>query len=223
MALVELLQRRRMTATVVAGALLGSLVGLFLPIRAADPPKADEATWSLPNAQALKRFSDNTYQAVRSAKFWGDLQMPGQRGNEKKATAWVLTSIVTRPLVQVSISEQSKQGQPVQTWVRIGGKFPDGAVLDAVTRDRIWFTKDACKHVRSLYQNPLHPDPEGCIGADGKPLAPAETTAKPGRPDPGNPTPDKPTPSGTPPMVPAPGTTSPASPSSRNLVGKQPA
>lgn len=179
MVLVEWVQRRRLLAAALAGAVMGAVVGLFLPIRAADPPKADEANWSLPNAQALKRFSDNSFQSVRAAKFWGELLMPGQRGNEKKVASWTLTGIVTRPLLQVSVTEQGKQGKPEQTWVRVGGKLPDGAVLDSISRDRVWFIKDGCKQVRSLYQSPLHPDPEGCIGADGKPVAQAAGAGKP--------------------------------------------
>ncbi|MDE2407747.1 MAG: hypothetical protein KGL91_07785 [Xanthomonadaceae bacterium] len=189
MTLVELLQRRPMRAAVLAGVTLGTVIGLFLPIRAADPPKADEASWSLPNAQALKRFSDNTFQAVRAARFWGDLQMPGQRGNEKKPASWTLTGIVTRPQVQVSISVPGKQGGPEQLWLRVGEKLPDEAVLTAVTRDRIWFTKDGCKRVRSLYQNTVHPDPEGCLDADGKPVPapPAATPSVPAPPAPAAP------------------------------------
>ncbi|HQY50194.1 MAG TPA: hypothetical protein PL007_07505 [Thermomonas sp.] len=223
MALVDLLQRKPMPAAVMAGAIMGAVVGLFLPIRAADPPKAEEATWSLPNAQALKRFSDNTYQSVRSAKFWGDLLMPGQRGAEKKQATWTLTGIVTSPAVQVSVSEAGKQGQPVQTWVRVGEKLPDGAVLDAVTRDRIWVTKDDCKRVKSLYQNSVHPDPEGCIGPDGKPVAPPAGTDKPTVV-----TPTAPVPPAGPPGKPPDGTPVPrggarSSSSYRQISGKSPA
>ena len=223
MALVDLLQRKPMPAAVMAGAIMGAVVGLFLPIRAADPPKAEEATWSLPNAQALKRFSDNTYQSVRSAKFWGDLLMPGQRGTEKKQATWTLTGIVTSPVVQVSVSEAGKQGQPVQTWVRVGEKLPDGAVLDTVTRDRIWVTKDDCKRVKSLYQNSVHPDPEGCIGPDGKPVAPPAGTDKPAVV-----TPTAPVPPAGPPGKPPDGTPVPrggarSSSSYRQISGKSPA
>jgi hypothetical protein len=222
MALVDLLQRKPMPVAVVAGAIVGAVVGLFLPIRAADPPKAEEATWSLPNAQTLKRFSDNTFQSVRNAKFWGDLLMPGQHGNEKKQATWSLTGIVTRPLIQVSVSEAGKQGQPVQTWVRIGGKLPDGGVLDAVTRDRIWFTKDGCKRVKSLYQNSVHPDPEGCIGADGKPVTPPASADTPAAAAASAAHPSTASPSSAAPNTATPNI-APASPSSRSPAGKSPA
>jgi hypothetical protein len=219
MALVDLLQRRRMPVALVAGAVLGTVVGLFLPIRAADPPKAEEATWALPNAQALKRFSDNTYQAVRAAKFWGDLLMPGQRGAEKKPAGWTLTGIVTRPQVQVSVSVPGKQSGPEQHWVRVGEKFPDDAVLDAVTRDRIWFTKDGCKRVRSLYQNTVHPDPEGCIGTDGKPVTPVLPSATPSAASPAGLPASPATPRTAPPVAPA-GQLAPTPSSPRLPAGK---
>lgn len=165
MALAELLQRRRWQVVVAGGALLGAMVGLFLPIRAADPPSADEAVWSLPNAGALKRFSDSTFQSLKAGKFWGSQEDAGRKASAAQSS-WTLTGILTRPTVQVAVGVS---GKPAQTWVRVGEKLPDGAVLVAVTRDRIWFVKDDCRRVRSLYQDKTHPDPEGCLDANGKP------------------------------------------------------
>lgn len=177
MALVDLLRRRRLAVAAALGAVVGALVGLFLPIRAADPPKAEEAAWALPNAQALKRFSGSTFQTLKNAQFWGDLAGPGKRAKAQQSN-WVLTGIVTRPRVQVSVAEN---GKPAQTWVRIGGTLPDGSTLDTVSRDRIWFSKDGCRRVRSLYQDKTHPDPGACLDANGRPLAPA-ADAPPVRP-----------------------------------------
>ena len=160
MALVDLLRRRRFLVAAVAGMLAGCVIGLFLPIRAADTPKAEEVAWSLPNAQALKRFRDDQFLTVRNARFWGELAMPGQKASKPQST-WSLRAIVTRPVVQVAIGVA---GKPAQTWVRVGGALPDGAILVAVNRDRIWFEKDDCKRVRSLYQDKSKPDPDACIG-----------------------------------------------------------
>ena len=79
MAFSDLLRRHRFLVVAAAGSVIGVVVGLFLPIRAADPPKAEEAAWSLPNAQALKRYRDEHFQTVRRARFWGELAMPGRR------------------------------------------------------------------------------------------------------------------------------------------------
>mgnify|MGYP003586986219 CR=1 FL=1 len=191
MAFADVLRRHRFVVVGVAGSILGALVGLFLPIRAADPPKAEEASWALPNAQALKRFRDDQFQAVRRARFWGELAMPG-RPAANQTSAWNLQAIVTRPLVQVAVSVG---GKPAQTWVRLGGALPDGATLVAVNRDRIWFEKDGCKRVRSLYEDKTKPDPVGCIGVPAgdnvdvpaappappqrAPVAPASGTGRP--------------------------------------------
>lgn len=161
MSLADLFGRHRLVAVAIAGGLVGSVVGLFLPIRAADPPKAEQAAWSLPNAEALKRYRDEHFQTVRRASFWGELAMPGRRA-AKQQSVWSLHAIVTRPFVQVAVGTT---GQPGQTWVRVGGALPDGATLVAVDRDRIWFEKDDCRRVRSLYQDKSKPDEDACIGA----------------------------------------------------------
>ena len=161
MALADLLRRRRFVAVAIVGSVVGVVVGLFLPIRAADPPKAEEEAWSLPNAQSLKRYRDEQFQAVRRARFWGELAMPGRR-TANQPSVWSLHAIVTRPIVQVAVSTN---GKPGQTWVRVGGALPDGSTLMAVNRDRVWFEKDDCRRVRSLYQDVTKPDAETCIGA----------------------------------------------------------
>ena len=177
MAFADLLRRRRFIVVAMAGSVVGAVIGLFLPIRAADPPKAEDPAWSLPNAQALKRFRDDNFQTVRRARFWGELAMPG-RSTANQPSTWSLSAIVTRPRVQVAVSVG---GKPAQTWVRLGGALPDGATLVAVNRDRIWFEKDGCKRVRSLYQDKTKPDPEGCIGAPSRDNAPAATPPAPAR------------------------------------------
>lgn len=161
MAIAELPLRLRFLVVAIAGGVVGAVIGLFLPIRAADPQEAEEAAWSLPNAQALKRFRDDQYRTVRSARFWGELAMPGRRAANPQSQ-WNLHAIVTRPVVQVAISTS---GKPGQSWVRIGEALPDGATLVAVNRDRIWFEKDDCRRMRALYQDKTKPDADACIGA----------------------------------------------------------
>ena len=161
MAFSDLLRRHRFLAVALAGSVVGVVVGLFLPIRAADPPDAEEAAWSLPNAQALKRYRDEHFQAVRRARFWGAVAMPGQRA-ASQPSMWSLHAIVTRPIVQVAVSAN---GKPGQSWVRVGGALPDGSILVAVTRDRAWYDKDGCRRVRALYKDSSKTDVDACIGA----------------------------------------------------------
>lgn len=189
MAFADLLLRRRFLVVALAGGVVGAVIGLFLPIRAADPPKSEDVAWSLPNAQSLKRFRDDQFQSVRRARFWGELAMPGRRRASQEST-WSLHAIVTRPIVQVAVGTN---GKPAQSWVRVGGALPDGSTLVAVNRDRIWFEKDDCRRMRSLYQDKTKPDADACIGASpgndaqaqpsaASPASPAQRAPAAGKP-----------------------------------------
>jgi hypothetical protein len=148
MRVLELIRKRPVAAASLAGGILGTAIGLFLPIRAPQPPGPDKATWALPNANALKRFSNEQYQTVRNAPFWGDLAMPGQRG-ATAASSWTLVGIVTRPEIRIAITTS---GKPQVSWVRIGAPLPDGGTFVAADRDTVWFEKDGCRTMRKLYQ-----------------------------------------------------------------------
>lgn len=146
---------------VATGVLVGAVIGLFLPIRAAQPPKADEATWALPSRTTLARFDEARYQSVRSARYWGEIRTPGARGPQ--AVAWTLGGIVTRPTLRIAVSIP---GKPGVAWVGLGGILPDGAAFVAANRDTVWFEKDGCRRARKLYQKPTA-ESEACIGAKG--------------------------------------------------------
>lgn len=166
------MRARPWLATACAGALVGAVIGLFLPIRAASPSKAEETRWSLPTPAAVKRFDDARYQSVRSARFWGAVQTPGARG--KQVAAWTLAGIVTRPAVRIAVTAT---GKPVVSWLRPGETLPDGATFVAADRDTVWYEKDGCRRARKLYEKPAA-DSEACIGAK----AASTTVAQPGRP-----------------------------------------
>jgi len=180
MALPELVRRRGLAAAALAGVLVGAVIGLFLPIRAAAPPKPDDTPWSLPNAQETRRFRFDQFQSVQSARYWGDLRQAGSRA--APATQWTLAAIVTQPRLWVAVNESGKAQKSV--WVGIGETMPDGATLVAANRDSIWFEKDGCRRLRKLYQKPTA-ESDACIGAPGKPAAtpssgkPAVVPAKP--------------------------------------------
>lgn len=187
MAPAEWLQRRPVLVAAVAGAVLGAVIGLFLPIRAADPPRADELRWSLPGPQALQRFRDDQYQAVRAARYWNDVAAPG-RGRQAPST-WTPVAILTRPEQRLAVTVN---GKPGTQWIRIGQPLPDGATLVALDRDRLWFEKDGCRQSRPLY--PGKPDAaptEACAGsaagATPAPAAPAMPAPAAAAPPPGAP------------------------------------
>lgn len=174
MRLVERARAHPWLAAAGAGVLVGVVVGLFLPIRAALPPKAGEAAWLLPTPAVVKRFDENQYQSVRSARYWGELKAAGGRG-QPQASSWSLSAIVTRPAVRIAITAPGKQ---VVSWVTPGGKLPDGAIFVAANRDTVWFEKDGCKRARTLYKKPTA-ESDACIGAQAAPAS-----ASPGRPAP---------------------------------------
>ena len=176
MRLADLGRRRKLVAAALAGAVAGTVVGLFLPIRAADPPKGGEAKWTLPTALEAKRFRNDQFQAVRSARFWGEIQQPGQRGARRSAE-WTLTAIVTRPRVRAAINITGKGNQ--SGGVGLGETFPDGATLVAANRDTIWYEKDGCRRARKLYQKPTDASEACTDAAGGSTPAAVQTPARP--------------------------------------------
>jgi hypothetical protein len=159
--LVERFRARPWRSVAVAGALVGTVIGLFLPIRAASPPKANDDAWALPTPASIKRFDEAGYQSVRSAGFWGEIRLPGQRGAQ--VAGWTLGAIVTRPTVRIAVS---LPGKTQVSWVSLGAALPDGATFVAATRDTVWFEKDGCKRARKLYHKPTAKS-EACIGGAG--------------------------------------------------------
>ena len=113
----------------------------------------------LPTPASIKRFDEAGYQSVRSARFWGEIKTPGQRG--PRAVGWNLGGIVTRPTVRIAVTVPGKTGV---SWVRLGAPLPDGATFVAATRDTVWYEKDGCKRARKLFQKPTA-ETEARIGA----------------------------------------------------------
>lgn len=173
MRLIERLRAHPWLAAACAGGLVGAVIGLFLPIRAAAPPKAGEAGWALPTRGMIERFDEGKYLSVRSARFWGEIGSPGARG--ARTAAWTVGGIVTRPAIRVALATP---GKPGVSWVRTGDTLPDGSTLVAANRDTIWYEKDGCRRARTLYVKPTA-ESDACIGAKDKPAvaAPPGTTS----------------------------------------------
>ena len=168
MRVLEAIRRRPVAAACATGALIGAMVGLFLPIRAPEPPKQDAAEWNLPSVQSTKRFHLDQYQRVRSARFWGALATPGAR--RATASNWTLNAILTRPVLQAAVTVQGKRDT---VWVRLGGVLPDGATLVSATRDAIRYQKDGCTRERALYPDKKDAAAaDACIGAPAAALEP---------------------------------------------------
>ena len=168
---LDLLRRHLLATAAVAGLLLGGVIGLFLPIRAASPPKKNTEAWALPAIGDTKRFREDAYAALRAARFWKTVAAPGQEGALK--VEWTLTGIITRPRPMAAVDrtgavrgEKPGDGTPSSTLVAVGAEFPDGSTLVRVTRDAIWFEKDGCLRERRLYR-PVTRENNACIGEAG--------------------------------------------------------
>lgn len=145
MRLLELMRSHMFVSLAAAGAVLGIVVGLFLPIRAASPASGDALQWGLPTVQSIRRFDTSEYELLKTARFWStDASGQGERRN----SGWALRAIMTSPVAQAAILAQ---GATTQTWVRVGGSLPDGATLVALDRDTVWFDQEGCRRAKRLY------------------------------------------------------------------------
>ena len=211
---LDLLQRHLLVTAAIAGLLLGGVIGLFFPIRAAAPPKVGNEAWALPTIAETKRFHDDDYGSLRTARFWKTVATPGQRGTPK--LDWKLTAIITRPRPMAAIDRigsaprVDRGASPASHLIAVGGELPDGSTLVRLTRDSVWFEKDGCVRERRLYRA-VTPENNACIGE-----AAADTTGPVPPTTPSATTPTAPTPSAKTPTAPTPSAPAPAIASPRS-------
>lgn len=166
MASLDLIRRHLFAAAAVAGLVLGGVVGLFVPIRAASPPKAGSESWTQPTIADTKRFHEDAYQGLRTARFWKTVAGPGDRRAPK--VEWTLSAIITRPQAMAAINQPGAK-QP-SSLVPVGDELPDGSTLVRLTRDAVWFEKDGCLRERRLFRA-VTAENNACLGD-----APPEST-----------------------------------------------
>lgn len=182
MASLDLLRRHLFAAAAVIGMLLGAIIGLFLPIRAAAPPKAGSEAWSLPSVADTQRFREDAYATLRAARFWKSVAIPGQRAAPK--LEWTLTAIITRPRQMAVVAQvgggqgRSASGNPPSSMVAVGAELPDGATLVRLTRDAIWFEKDGCLRERRLYRA-ITAENNSCFGESASSASDPKRSATP--------------------------------------------
>lgn len=156
---LDLLRRHLLATVVIVGLLMGGIVGLFFPIRAASPPKAGSEAWTLPSIADTKRFREDDYAALRAARFWKTVAGPGERSAPK--VEWTLTAIITRPRLMAAVSQPgAKQSSAL---VAVGAALPDGSMLLRLTREAVWFEKDGCVRERRLYRA-VTAENNACLG-----------------------------------------------------------
>ncbi len=165
---LDLVRRHLVITVAVAGLLIGAVAGLFFPIRAASAPKAARETWSLPTIDDTKRFREDAFASLRTARFWKTVNAPGERGTPR--VDWTLTAIITRPRPMAVVSQTG--GKQASLMVPIGEALPDGSTLLRMTRDAVWFEKDSCVRERRLYRAVTSAN-NVCLG-DARSAAPSE-------------------------------------------------
>lgn len=173
MASLDLVRRHLYATTAVVGLVLGGIIGLFFPIRAASPPKEGNQAWTLPGIADTKRFRDDDYTSLRSARFWATVPGRGERNAPK--VDWTLSAIITRPQPMAAISVAGAK-QP-SLLVAVGKELPDGSTLLRLTRDAVWFEKDGCERERRLYRA-VTAENNACLG-ETTPGATTPDTSKP--------------------------------------------
>ena len=208
---LDLLRRHLMATAAAVGLLLGAVIGLFLPIRAASPPKSSTEAWVLPAISDTKRFREDAYTALRGARFWKTVAGPGQQGALK--IDWTLTGIITRPRLMAAVDRPGavrgeKPGENTPSaLVAVGAELPDGSTLVRLSRDAVWFEKDGCLRERRLYR-PVTAENNACIGG-----------AEPGINGSAEPT-DAPTSAAPTPATPKPKTQAPAAAAAQSGSGR---
>jgi len=180
MLLLDGLRRHPMWVALAAGALIGAIAGLFLPIRAPAAGEVIEQPWKLPTLASTRPYTEAAASSIQGASFWGPDS--GAAPRVQPAT-WQLHAILTRPAPRIAISQVGKGGT---VWIPLYGKLPDGSVLVALDRDAAWIERDGCRSARKLYPGASDAQNDPCAA----PSAPRPNTA-PGAIAPGSPNPQK--------------------------------
>lgn len=181
MPLLDALRRHPIWVGLAAGAVIGSLVGLFLPIRAASPVQAAEQSWKLPTLASARPYTEAAASSVRGASFWGPDTGASARG--ARPATWQLRAILTRPAPRIAITQSGKNST---VWIPLYGKLPDGSVLVGLGRDAVWIERDGCRSARKLYPIATDAQSDPCAA----PPAPKPST-EPAAVAPGSPNPQK--------------------------------
>src|SRR5690606_7502245 len=92
MRLPERLRSRPFLAAAAAGAILGTAIGLSVPIQATAPDPAEVSAWS-EALQVVPRFDEARYARVRDADPWGG----AEAGRGPVMVQWRLAGIIVDP------------------------------------------------------------------------------------------------------------------------------
>lgn len=164
MPVLDFLRRHPLWVGSALGAVIGTIIGLFLPIRVADTKPARDARWDLPTLAATRSYTEASAAGARGATYWGEQSKTNARAAQK--LQWTLKAIVSRPIPRIAVAHGSRNEI---SWVGLGGALPDGAVLVALDRDTAWVERDGCRSPRPLYSSSLDPAADPCAPANVTP------------------------------------------------------
>lgn len=147
---------RRYWLYMVGALALGILAGAAWP--PPPLPKLDTRAnaWSLPPAEDMLRHVPQDMGALASGIRWlGDAG-----GISGEASAWRLAGIVhdAGPAILVMTAESPDKAQRVA----IGGRLPDGTILQSVDGDRAFTRRDNCITSYQLFHATLVDKSDGC-------------------------------------------------------------
>lgn len=154
----DLAARHPWATAVVAGLVLGGVVGAAWPIRRFAPPAASDQTWTLPDRREIAVADDAAFARVRDASFLGGAVV-GREARGQTAVQWRLIAVVLDP-APVAIVQAS--GAADMTRLRVGDTLPDGARVVGISAGAISFVRDGCPYQRALYVPVDSPDAQGC-------------------------------------------------------------
>lgn len=164
-------------AAVVAGALLGMLIGALRSVEIGDARPAPAPAWRLPAPESLGRGDERRLAQVRQADIWGasGLAAPRRGGSDAAAPeSWRLLGIVLRPERLALVS--SEAGGEVAR-IGVGQALPDGGRLLEIGDTLIRFERQGCRYQRRLFAPAAEPESGGC----GEPATPPNDAPDPDR------------------------------------------
>lgn len=173
MSLLEFWRNRPLAAALLAGGLLGLVLGAAWPIASPSEQHADgELGWALPDPAVVSRFDESRFAELRELRIWGAAGTAGggRLGADGKPVVlrWHLTGIILEPEPMALVLAD---GAPTVVRVAIGGALPDEARLISVTATEIVYERDGCRYRRVLYGGTGANEEGACVPLSDKPDA----------------------------------------------------
>jgi hypothetical protein len=140
---------------------VGSVVGAAWPPPPLPKNMQQEAPWSLPSAERVKRHSPQDANTALSDMHW--LQ-DGAAGIESATSSWRFLGVLNERTSAILISSTSGQGEVSR--INVGERLPDGSTLESVQGDKATTQLDRCITTYQLFIEQPIEQSDGCETAD---------------------------------------------------------